>query len=194
MNHRDRHCVSAGLKCTSDFQISLCKMQFKTSTNAEFRANTDILYLKSKSSTVESVNSVKIVEMFHATIRCAFNVTLKECPEWESEKALQMIVKSVDVLVAPNGLTPALIVFFWHASGTWSTYRKTYQVNILECYCSSKCDRFNVSKICKRQIRDTLCTRNGPDVTDIYEIPSGTPVFVYRLDRIGGKDCTLEWI
>lgn len=76
-----------------------------------FHTNADMLYIKTKSIPVESVNSMKIVERYYAQILRSFNIIKKKCPAIENEEDLKTAVKSIKGWVGPDGLTPTLLVF-----------------------------------------------------------------------------------
>lgn len=48
-----------------------------------FQANTYMLLIRNKSAFAECANSMKIVELYHASIRSAYNIITKEIQAWK---------------------------------------------------------------------------------------------------------------
>lgn len=76
-----------------------------------FLVNADMFHIQKKPIPVQSFNSMTVLERYHAPIRRALNIIEKECPECRNEEALQMVVKSMNNSVGPDGLFTTLLVF-----------------------------------------------------------------------------------
>lgn len=76
-----------------------------------FLENADILHIRTKYMSVESTNSMAVVERYHAPIRREFNIIQKEAPDIKNDDALQMALKAKNDSVGPDELVPTLLVF-----------------------------------------------------------------------------------
>lgn len=89
-----------------------------------------------------------------------------------------MVVKAINDSVIPNGLISTLLVFEELAGLGFSTKRPTPSTlkRALALYkAASRMLRY----FSTRQVRNALSTRNGPDVPNIHNTPTGTAVLVY---------------
>lgn len=78
---------------------------------SEFQANADMLHIGTKSIPVESANSMKVVDRYHARLRRAFSIIQKEAADMDKTEVLQMAVKAINDSVGLDGLVPTLLVF-----------------------------------------------------------------------------------
>jgi hypothetical protein len=69
--------------------------------------------IKVKEVPVESHHSVRLVERYHAPLRCAYEILEDELNDEQLNKdiILQMAVKVVNNSAGPNRLVPTLLVF-----------------------------------------------------------------------------------
>lgn len=100
----------------------------------------------------------------------------------DDEDTLQMAVKAINDSVGPDGLVPTLLVFgaiprlvLPTDQPTTSTFKRAVAL---------RKETESMSRhFAKRQVRDALSNRNGPDVSEIYQTPIGSPVLVYRPEK-----------
>lgn len=144
-----------------------------------FSSNADSLYICTKAIPVESVNSMKIVELYHQPIRRTFSIICMNSPHTDLYAALQMAVEAVNNSVGPEGLVPTVLVYGglsrWglpHDPRSPSTVARVKSL----CKSTSKMSKTNDN----RQVRDALRARNGPDVSYIRTTPLGSHFLVYR--------------
>ena len=158
-----------------------------------FRANADMLHIRTNSIPVESANAMKIVERYHSPLRRSFNIIRQEAPDLDKHAALQMAVKAVNDSVGPNGLVPTLLVFGALPRLGLPTDKptpSTYQRAIALRKATTAMSRHFAS----RQVRYAMNARNGPVVTDIHNTPIGAHVLVYRpyKDKLEGPQSLLD--
>lgn len=143
--------------------------------------------IQTKSFPVESAYSMTIVERYHAPIRRAFNIFCKEAPDIEQSDDLQMAVKAIDDSAGLDGLVPALSVFdalsWLGLSSDRPASSKFQRVLALWKAKSAMSEHFAT-----RQGRDALRTRNGPNITEIHQAPTGYLVLVYRPEKDKRED------
>lgn len=89
-----------------------------------------------------------------------------------------MAVKAVNDTAGPDGLVPTLLVF-----GTYLRLLKTSPPSLSMTVRADAIRKAmtEVKKIkAKRQVQDALATRNGPDVSDVLQLPIPSMVKVWR--------------
>lgn len=173
----------AGLIYTLAHRISSFMMLENFMARA-FQANHDMLHIWTKVVPLETAHSMSIVERYHSPLRRAFNIIQKESPDTNFECALQMAVKAINDSFEPDGLVPTLLV-----SGappplrfglptdhpTTSTFKRAVAFR--------KATAAMTKHLLTRQLRNSLNTRNAPNVTDILSTLIGVHVLVYRLEK-----------
>lgn len=147
-----------------------------------FQANADMMHIKTKSIPVEAAHSMSIVERYHKPIRRAFNVIKKEAADLDKEDALQMAVKAINDSTGPDGIVPTLLVFgalprlgLPNDQPSPSTFKRAAALR--------KATEAMSREFAKRQVREAMASRNGPNVTAIHDTPVGSPVLVYRPEK-----------
>lgn len=144
-----------------------------------FQSQSDLLHIDTRQVPVESPNSLTYVERYHEPIRKAYKCVKQEAPDLDSEAALQMAVKAVNDSTGPNGLVPTLLVYgalprlgLPNDAPTPSTFKRAVALK----HATNEVTKY----FAKRQVKDALRTRNGPDTSDVHKAPIGSHVLVYR--------------
>lgn len=145
----------------------------------EFVNNAKSLAIEVDEVPVEAHQSIGKVERYHATVRRAFEVIFEDVGRTTSqEHILQMAVKAVNDTAGPDGLVPTLLVF-----GTYPRLSKASPPSpsiVARASAISKA-MIEVRKIkAKRQVAEALATRNGPEITEMLELPIQSKVKVWR--------------
>lgn len=151
----------------------------------EFVRNAQTLAIEVQEVPVEAHNSIGKVERYHAAVRRAFEVIYADLstmiPATLQEHILQIAVKAVNDTAGPNGLVPTLLVF-----GAYPRISKTSlpSPSMVMRAAAVRKAMAEVRKIkAARQVNDALGMRNGPDVTEMMELPLQSPVKVWRENR-----------
>lgn len=137
-----------------------------------------------KSVSVEAHWSIGLIEQYHAVLRRAYKVIIKDLQGIISKEiALQMAVKAVNDTAGPDGLVPTLLVF-----GAYS------QIHGIDPPVSTIIQRAaTIEKAMKQgrkiqaenQVIDALNTRNGPLVNLIHDLSLNSDVLVWREANAG---------
>lgn len=143
-----------------------------------------MLHIQTKFTPVESAHFMSILERYHGLNRHAFNIVCKETPDVDKENALQMAVKAVNISVYfPDGLIPTLVLFGDLPRLDLSTEALSPS-NFKRPIALRKVTTEISKHFASRKVRNSLKSRNGPDVTKTRSTPSVHPVLAYR----PGKD------
>lgn len=144
-----------------------------------FATNADLLHIRTKSVPLKSSNFMTIVERYLQPIRRAFSVIRKESAGLDEEFALQMVVKSINDSVGPNGLVPTLLIYgalprlgLPHDANKPSIFARAVSL----CKATLKMTKF----FSRRQVRDAIHTPNSPDLTTAHSMHIGSHALVYR--------------
>ena len=144
-----------------------------------FQMNTRFMNIRTKPIPVESPNSMSFVERYHTPLKRAFEIIRIELPDLSDEEILQYAVKSLNDSVGPEGLVPTLLVYGALPRLGFPTDKPAK--GIYERAVAVKKASDEMSKyFAKRQYRDAMKNRNGPDVSEIHKAPIGSNVLVYR--------------
>jgi len=146
--------------------------------SSEFRSSTKAFRIRTKCVPVEAHHSIGLVERYHTPLRRAYDIIRKELPQLSKEFALQAAAKTVNDTTGPEGIIATLRLF--------GAYPRILiddapSLSILERGKAVAKARDEVSKLyTKRQVRDALNQRNGPDIQHILDALIGDQVLVYR--------------
>lgn len=167
-----------------------------------FQQNAGLMKIDTKPIPVESSNSMTFVERYHAPLRKAYKIIRADIPSLSKEEVLQYAVKSLNDSVGPDGLIPTLLVYGALPRLGLPTDKPspgTLDRAVAVRKASEQMSRY----FAKRQLRDALRSRNGPDVSEIHNAPLGSKVLVYRtknnswegpftLLNIEGETCSVQ--
>jgi hypothetical protein len=172
----------------------------KNFVSAEFNQNAKAMNTEVKEVPVEAHNSIGKVERYHATLRRSFEIIQGELPTVPKEMILQMAVKTVNDSAGPDGIIPTLLVF-----GAYPRIADSSPPNpsITQRAQAIQKAMKEVQHIhARRQIKDALAMRNGPDITAVLELPLQSEVLVWRekkgwtgpwkLIAVDGATCTVK--
>lgn len=166
-----------------------------------FSTNEDLLKVTTKCVPVESPNSMSTVERYHAPIRRDYRIIRMEAPRMDEESALKSAVKSINYSVGTDGLVLALLVYgafprigVSNEKPTQSVYERAPAVR--------KATEEMTKLFSRRQVKDDLRSRNGPDTYQVRELPIGSLDLVYRTEKdkwegkfslldLKGETCTI---
>lgn len=168
----------------------------------DFRQLAQLMSISTKEVPVEAHNSIGKVERYHTPLRRAYNIIQDELKGEKISKdmILQMAQKAVNDSAGPDGIVPTLLVF-----GAYP------RMTNLDAPSPSIAKRANaISKAtkevrrlyAKRQVRDALAMRNGPNTRFTLDLPINSLVRVwrekegwkgpYKLLATEGEACTIE--
>lgn len=82
----------------------------KTFMDSAFQTNADMLHIRTNFITVESANSMTIVDRYYAPARCASNIIQNKALGIEREDSLELPVKAINDSVGPTRLVLKLLV------------------------------------------------------------------------------------
>lgn len=134
-----------------------------------------------------------IAERYYQPIRRAFNIIRVEAPDVDFDLAFEMIVKAINDSVGPNGIVPTLLNY-----GALLIPGLPHDQPTPFTFACAKALRKATSEMSKyfarRQVRDSVRTQNGPDVSDIHSVQIGGHALVYRpkKDRWEGPYSVLD--
>ena len=157
-------------------------------TSKEFRQHANSLAIITKAIPVEAHWSIGIVERYHPILKRAYAVIVDQLPDFSKtaqgrELALQMAVKAVNDTAGPDGLVPTLLVF--------GAYPKMNQLDPPAPTISQRATAVRkameeISKLrATRLVQDALNQRNGPDISNIHDLPIASKVLVWRESNTG---------
>ena len=161
-----------------DFIIHDAGTQF---TSSEFKQNATSMGSTTKCVPIEAHHSIGLVERYHTPLRRAFDIITEELPNTAKQHVLQMAVKTVNDTVGPDGLVLTLLVF-----GTYPrmTVSDSPSPTITERgKAIAKAMKHVAELYAKRQVKDALNLRNGPNTSSTLDIPIGGDVLVYRENK-----------
>jgi Reverse transcriptase (RNA-dependent DNA polymerase) len=154
----------------------------------EFKQHTNSFAIITKAAPVEAHWSIGIVERYHPVLKRAYTIIIEQLPDLAKTAqgrgfALQMAVKAVNDTAGPDGLVPTLLVF--------GAYPKMSQLDPPAPTISQRATAVRkameeVSKLrAKRLVQDALNQRNGPNVSNLHNLPIGSKVLTWREGNTG---------
>lgn len=154
-------------------------------TSKEFWQLVATTGITTKSVSIEAHWSVRLVERAHLILCRVYCILVEELKlECVSKQTiLQMAVKAVNNISGPDGLVPTLFVSraYPHITKfdppTWSTTQRALAIK----KAMAEVSRIRVTT----QVNKALHERNGPSITDIYNLPLNSPVLVWRKGNTG---------
>ena len=170
--------------------------------SAEFRQYARSMAVEVKEIPIEAHNSIGKVERYHAPLRRSYEIFKKELYEenLDKETILQMAVKAVNDTAGPDGLVPTLLVF--------GAYPRISNQDPPSPEITKRAETVRtamkaVRKLhAERQVQDALATRNGPNTSQVLDLPLQSLVRVwrerkgwkgpYKLLSIEGETCTID--
>ena len=150
----------------------------KNFTSNEFKNSAKALSIDVKEVPVEAHNSIGKVKRYYASLRRAYTIIRTELPQSSPELCLSLTVKVINDIAGPNGLILTLLVF--------GAYLRISTVlipssGVIERAAAVRKAMKKLAELrTKRQIRDALSTRNGPDTTQTLQLSSNDDVLVWR--------------
>ncbi|KAF1828035.1 hypothetical protein BDW02DRAFT_584775, partial [Decorospora gaudefroyi] len=142
----------------------------KNFISEEFVNNAKTIAIDVKEVPVKAHQSIRKVERYHAAIRRAFDVISADIGNAVTPKhTLQMAVKAVNDTARLDGLIPTLLVF--------STYPRLSKTSPPSPSIATRAAaiRKAITEVRKikaaRQVANALATRNGPDITEMLQLP-----------------------
>jgi hypothetical protein len=118
---------------------------------------------------VKAHNSVGKVERYHTLLRRAYEIISLELNGASEELVLQMAVKAVNDSAGPDGLVPTLLVF--------GAYPRMTDDSPLSLSITQRAEAIHkalkeVRRLyATRQVNDTLGIRNGPNTSNMLDLP-----------------------
>lgn len=168
--------------------------------SAEFKQYAKGLYIRVQEVPVEAHNSIGKIERYHAPLRRAYQIIDAELGDTLTrDQKLQMAVKAINDSAGPNGLVPTLLVFGAYPRMTDDS---PPSFNVVQRAEAIRKATYEARKLLsKRQIRDALNARNGPDTEPLHTLPLRSKVRVWRENKgwqgpyeliaIDGETCTV---
>lgn len=145
-------------------------------------SNCDILHISTNSIPVEAAHTMSIVECHHAPLWHTFNIIAKEAPDVDKVSALQIAVKSVNDSVGPYGMVSIFLVLgaiprlvLLPGPPATSTLKRAFAVR--------RATEAMFRHFVKRQVRDSIRSQNGPNVSKINKAAVGSPVLIHRPEK-----------
>jgi len=135
----------------------------KNFTLNEFKNEAKALLINVKEVSVKTHNSISKIERYYAPLRCAYDILRSELSYSSPELCLSLAVKVINNTADSNDLILTLLVF-----GTYlriSTASLPSPNIIVRAAAVRKVMKELNDMRVKRQIRDALLIRNGPDAT-----------------------------
>jgi di/tripeptidase len=133
----------------------------KNFTATEFKQLASSMLIKVKKVPVETYNSVRLVERYHALLRRAYKIIKKELKDEHinKEMILQMAVKAVNDLARPDGIVPILLVFGLYLRMTEIDLPLPIIAKRAEAICAVTKEVRRLHA--KQQVSDALAIHNG---------------------------------
>jgi hypothetical protein len=155
----------------------------KNFSSIEFQREARTMAVDVKEVPVEAHNSIGKVEQRHAPLRRAYNILQQELRDEHLDKhsILQMAVKAVNDTAGPNGLVPTLLVFGAYPRMTRSSAPSASMIKRAEAVQTAMTELKHLNA--KRQIKDALTMKNGPNTASILNLPLQSDVRVWRERR-----------
>jgi len=135
---------------------------------------------------VEAHNSIGKVERYHAPLRHSYEIFKSELQgeKLDKETILQMAVKAVNDTAGPNGLVPILLVFGAYPRITEQDPPSPAIIKRAEAIRTAMKEIRRLHA--ERQVQEALAMRNGPDTSQVLDLPLQSLVRVWR-ERKGWK-------
>ena len=168
--------------------------------SAEFKQYAKGLYIRVQEMPVEAHNSIGKAERYHGPLRRAFQIIDAELGNaLTNDQKLQMAVKAINDTAGPDGLVPTLLVFGAYPRMTDDSPPSFSVVQRAEAIRKATSEARRA--LAKRQVRNALSARNGPDTTPLHTLPLQSKVRVWRgkngwqgpfeLIAVEGETCTV---
>ena len=151
--------------------------------STEFRQAARAMNIQTKCVSVETANSIGLVERYHVPLRRAYEIITEELKNQAVAKdiRLQMAIKAVNDTAGYNGLVLTLLVF-----GTFPRITNEDALTLLTIE-RAKAINSAMTEVAKlyatRQVNDALHQRNGPQTMRMHDIPINSPVLVWRIHQ-----------
>ncbi|KAI0996724.1 hypothetical protein K3495_g11457, partial [Podosphaera aphanis] len=171
-------------------------------TGQEFKQSAIAMAIKTKAVPTEAHHSIGLVERYHAPLRRAYDVISKDLSKTKIHRnhILQMAVKAVNDTAGPDGLVPTLLVFGAYPRMVESDPPAS---SIFERAAAIKTAMKEIRKIhANKQVINALNMRNGPNTSQLKNLPLNSLVLVWReskewtgphtLLRVNGEDCVVQ--
>ena len=160
----------------------------KNFASAEFRQYAKSMAIEVKEVPVEAHNSVGKVERYHQPLRRAYEILREELPNVSRDAALQMAVKATNDSAGPDGLVPTFLVFGAYPRMTDDSPPSASIAQRAEAIRKATQEVRQINA--RRQVKDALAMRNGPDTTTTLRLPlqSDEPYEKSRLVIQGYRD------
>lgn len=125
--------------------------------------------IDTKAAPVESKNSMTYVERYHTPLKRSYGIIRAELPKLSDDEILQYAIKSLNDSVGPDGLVPTLLVY--GALPRLGLPTDKLASGVFERAVGERKATEAMSRhFVKRQIRDSVRSRNGPDVSEIHKV------------------------
>jgi hypothetical protein len=174
----------------------------KNFASIDFKQLANSMAIEIKEVLIEAHNSVGLVERYHAPLRRAYEIIQDELRDEhiDKEMILQMAVKAVNDSAGPDGIVPTLLVF--------GAYPRLTEMDPPSPSVTKRAEAIRAATKevrrlhAKRQVKDALAMRNGPDTKITLDLPLQSDVRVwrekrgwkgpYKLIAIDGETCTIN--
>uniref|UniRef100_A0A8H7N3T3 Integrase catalytic domain-containing protein n=1 Tax=Bionectria ochroleuca TaxID=29856 RepID=A0A8H7N3T3_BIOOC len=144
-----------------------------------FHVNARIMGSECKQIPIEAHWSIGKIERYHGPLQRAFNILYKELKGITSKEAiLQAAVKAVNDTAGPNGLVLILLVFGVYPRVAASS--PPLQSTIQRAQAANLAMKALRELYAKERTALALATRNGPNTTELLELPLLSEVMVWR--------------
>lgn len=121
------------------------------------------------------------VERYHGPLRRVFTIIKSEISSHDDENILQLAVRSIHHSASPDDLVPTLPVY-----GTLPRLglrTDNYTLSIFQGVSAIRNATTEMAThFARSQASRAITTQNGPDTTDIKNVPINSPVLVYLSD------------
>ncbi|KAI1005289.1 hypothetical protein K3495_g2938 [Podosphaera aphanis] len=154
-------------------------------TAKEFHQSAASILVSVKNVPIEAHWSIGAVERYHSVLRRAYNIITEELQGTglNREFMLQMAVKAVNDSAGPDGLVPTLLVFGAYPRMS-SSDPPTPSIN--QRAAAIRRAMTEISKIrAENQVNAALSQRNGPNTSDVHDLPVNSDVLVWRENNSG---------
>jgi hypothetical protein len=168
--------------------------------SAEFKQYAKGLCIRVQEMPVEAHNSIGKAERYHGPLRRAYQIIDAELGNaLTNDQKLQMAVKAINDTAGPDGLVPTLLVFGAYPRMTDDSPPSFNVVQRAEAIRKATSEARRA--LAKRQVRNALSARNGPDTTPLHTLPLQSKVRVWKekdgwqgpfeLIAVEGETCTV---
>jgi hypothetical protein len=141
----------------------------KNFSSVEFRQQARAMAIEVKEVPVKAHNSVGKVERYHTLLRRVYKIISLELNSASEELVLQMAVKAMNDSAGPDGLVPTLLVF--------GAYPRMTNDSPLSLSITQRAEAIRKASkevrrlYATRQVNDVLGIRNGPNISDMLDLP-----------------------